>query len=123
MKNIEVDGDEAVVEVNTDLFTLETVYSAAYVLIDRAYFSFDGDPEGTVEVYIKAKDGEDAEKVANEFNNELVNYAVYFEQAERNEDVRSAIIERALGTNLEGEVENMKDVEDFLSPGKSGEEE
>ncbi|MFP4151169.1 MAG: hypothetical protein ACLFSS_04145 [Candidatus Aenigmatarchaeota archaeon] len=118
MENVKIEGDEAIVTVDPEMFSLDVIYSAAYVLIDRAYFSFGGNPEEEVKVYIKAKEGENPGKIAGEFNNELVNYSVYFKQSEKNEDVRSAIIQRALGTNLEGEIKNLKDVEEFLSPAK-----
>ena len=122
MKNIEIDGDEALVRLNPDMFPLSVIYSAAYTLLDRAYFSFDGDPEEEVEVSIKSKKGEEVRKIALKFNNELVNYSVYENESERNKEVRQAIIERALATNLkvsEGEIEKVKN---SLSPKKREEE-
>lgn len=121
MKNIETNGKEATIKVNSKFFPLETVYSAAYVLIDKAYFTFDGNPDKEIKVYLSAKEGEDPEKIAKEFQNELVNHSVYTRQAEKNKEVREAIIKRALGTNLEGEIENLDKVKDYLSPGKKDE--
>ncbi|MFB6088260.1 MAG: hypothetical protein ABEK36_00605 [Candidatus Aenigmatarchaeota archaeon] len=121
MKNIEINGKEAVIRVNSKFFSLETVYSAAYVLIDRAYFTFDGNPDREIEIYLSAKEGEDPGKIAKEFQNELVNHSVYMKQAERNRKVREAIIKRALGTNLEGEIKNLNKVKEYLSPEKKDE--
>ncbi len=114
MQDFEVKGNEASMNINPEMFSLEIVYSAAYVFLDHAYFSFDGDPEENIKINIKAKKGEDIEKIAGEFQNELVNYAVYVQESKRNEDVRSAIVERALATNLQGEVKNIEDVEKLI---------
>lgn len=122
MKNVDIDGEEAVIRINTDFFPLEIIYSSAYVLLDRAYFTFDGDPDSEVEVHLRAKGGENPREIAGEFQNELVNHSVYSKQAKKNKEVREAIIKRALGTNLEGEFENIKEVKDYLSPKKKDEE-
>lgn len=123
MENVEFDGEDATIRIKSKMFSFDVVKSAAYVLLDRAYFSFGGDPEGTFEVYVKSKEGEDVKEVVQDFQNELVNYSVYEKEADRNREIREAITKRALATNLEGEIENMKDVEEFLSPQKKGEDE
>ncbi|MEM0360633.1 MAG: His-Xaa-Ser system protein HxsD [Candidatus Diapherotrites archaeon] len=98
---------KAIVSVNPKVFTLEVVYSAAYVLLDKAYFFLDGDPAKEILVTIKARDkkrgAKALEEIANHFNNELINYSVYAVQAARNQAIREAIIQRALATNLSSE--------------------
>lgn len=123
MENAEVNGDEGVVRVNPELFSLSVIYSAAYVFLDKAYFSFGGDPEEEIKVSIKAKEGEDIIKIIKEFNNELVNYSVYEKQSDRNREIRKAIIERALATNLKESEKNISKVETFLSPEKKEKDE
>ncbi|MFP4117187.1 MAG: hypothetical protein ACLFTY_04180 [Candidatus Aenigmatarchaeota archaeon] len=118
MENVEFDGDEATVEVNTGLFDFDVVKSAAYVLLDRAYFSFGGDPEESIEVCIKAKDGEDIQNIVRDFQNELVSYSVYEKESQKNSEVREAIIKRAMATNLEGKIEDFEGLKEFLSPEK-----
>jgi His-Xaa-Ser system protein HxsD len=104
INNLEIDkkGEYLIVSVNPKIYPLEIIYSAAYVFLDRAYLLIDGNPKREIFVQMKPKNkNEDMEKLGNEFNNELVNYAVYVVQAVRNQPLRKAIIERALVTNLQ----------------------
>lgn len=101
MKHIElIEKDKAIVSINPKVFPLEVVFCAAYVFVDRAYLIVDGEPKKELRVIIKARKGENAEEIANEFFNQLLNYSVYILQAARNQGVREAIIRRALATNL-----------------------
>ena len=118
MEKVEINGKEAVVKVDPDMFSFDVVKSAAYVFLDKAYFSFGGSLDGVVEVFIEAKEGEDIEEIIKEFRNEMISYSVYEKEAERNKEVREAIVERALATTLEGDFEGPEDITDFLSPDK-----
>lgn len=106
MKNIELFPKEtkAVVNINPKVFPLEVVYAACYVLLDKAYFILDGDPEKEIKVIIRPKDrkakASELERIALQLHDELINYATYAVQAARNQAVREAIIKRALATNL-----------------------
>jgi len=110
MKNIELFPKEAkaIVSINPKVFPLEVIYAATYVLLDKAYFIIDGDPEKDIRVIIRAKDEKarekELEKIALQLHDELVNYANYVVQAARNQGVREAIIKRALATNVKGEI-------------------
>lgn len=101
LKNWEVDkeNERVMVKVNPSIFPLEVIYSAAYMLIDKAYVIIDGDPEKEIFIEFTKKEDCELENLALEFNNELVNYAVYVTQAARNQSLREAIIQRALKTN------------------------
>ncbi len=102
MSNIELnnDGSHAIVSVNPQIYDKEIIYSAAYAMIDRAYIVIDGDPEKKVIVEIRPKDNQkDAEQLALEFNEELINYAVYKSQARQNRDLRKAIVNLAFTAN------------------------
>jgi len=103
INNLEIDkkGDYLIVSINPKIYPLEVIYSAAYVFLDRAYLTIDGNPEEEIFVQMKPKGKENLEKLGLEFNNELVNYSVYVVQATRNQPLRKAIIERALLTNTE----------------------
>lgn len=105
INNIEVNDKEnyLIVSINPKIFPLEVIYSAAYVFIDKVYLLIDGNPEEEVFVQMKPKSKENLEKLGMEFNNELVNYAVYVVQAARTQPLRKAIIERALMTNAQHE--------------------
>ena len=93
-------GNLVAVNVNPSIYPLDVIYSAAYVLMDRAYVLIDGDPYKRVTVELRPKNkGTDLEKLGRSFNNELLNYCMYKTQVEKNSEIRRAIIQRALVTN------------------------
>ena len=88
---------QAILKVNPKIYPLETVYSAAYVFLDRAYILLDGDPEKEILVRLKPKRTEDdPQTLADEFLNELLNYADYRARAEQTRAIREIILQRAL---------------------------
>lgn len=100
MKNIEIYDDRAVLKVNPRIYPLELVYSAAYIMIDKAFILLDGDPDKSVVVEIrKKKKDQDLNDLIRQFNEELLNYAVYKVQSEKNKKLREIILYRALLTN------------------------
>jgi len=121
IKNFRVNPDEDTVSIyiNPKIYPLEVIYSAAYIFIDRAYVLLDGDPENEIIVVMKSKinpDQDVLEKLAMDFNNELLHYAVYVIQAARNRGLREAIVRRALATNLEENVDYADDPEGIAKP-------
>jgi len=70
-------GNLCLVSINPKLYSLDVIYSVAYVLIDRAYVSLDGDVKKKVMVELKPKKKYDLEKLGNEFKKELLNYLQY----------------------------------------------
>ena len=107
-----------VLSINPKLYPLETIYSAAYVFLDRAYIQLDGDPEKEVLVKLKLKEYGDIEKLQGDFLNELINYADYKNRAEQTKKIREMLLQRAIITNdpcvldekedKKGEFENVK---------------
>ena len=91
-----------IISVNPKIYSLEIVYSAAYVLMDRAYIILGGDPETKILIELRPKENEktDLETLGREFNNELLNYAVYMSRAKKTKKLREAIIQRVLMTNV-----------------------
>lgn len=89
------------ISINPRIYSLDVIYSAAYVFLDKAYLLLDGDPQKkiVVELRPKEKSKSNLEKLGREFNNELLNYATYKEQSERNASIRQAIVQRALLTS------------------------
>jgi len=118
ISNLEMDakGNSVLIAVNPKIYPLEVIYSAAYMFLDRAYVVIDGDPEAEVVVQLKAKGKEDLEKMAFEFQNELVNYAVYVVQAARTSEIRKAIVEKALDVREEPEEEECEECEEMDDP-------
>lgn len=104
--NSENGGGQIIIPINPKIYPLDVIYSAAYVFLDNFYIIIDGDPNKMVTVKIFPKDSSNPNKkdIGKEFNNELVNYAFYKKQVEKNADIRKAIIQRALvTTELSGE--------------------
>jgi len=99
------------VKVNPKIYPLDVIYSAAYSMLDKAYVLLSGDAETEVIVSIKPKDNTST-NLADEFTSELLNWAVYKTQSEKNADIRKAIIQRALLTN--GFNEEEKDDDNYL---------
>jgi His-Xaa-Ser system protein HxsD len=97
---IEYSKNKAVIRINPKIYPLDVVHSAAYIMIDKAFILLDGEPEKEITVSIECKEGaDDVVKIVQEFNEELLNYAVYKIQNERNKDLREAILKRVLITN------------------------
>jgi His-Xaa-Ser system protein HxsD len=101
IKNINIDENEKIcsVKVSTKVYDVDVIYSAAYVLIDKAYVLLDGDPKKEIIVILKPKKEYNLEKIGLEFCNELVNYAEYKKQGEKTKKIRESIIQRSLITN------------------------
>lgn len=102
LENLELhpEHNSVLISVNPKIFPLEVVYSATYSLMDKAYSIIDGDPEEEIFVELKPKDKKlDLEQLGREFNNELLNYAVYMVQNSKNQDLINTLIQRAFLTN------------------------
>lgn len=88
------------VRINPKIYTLDVVYSTAYVFLDDFYVIIDGDPEKEILVSLKPKNDSKIKKdVIGDFNNQLVSYAFYKKQTEKNSDIRKMIMQRALATS------------------------
>lgn len=110
--NMEIhkDGNYVIISLNPKIYSLDVMYSAAYVFLDRAYMMISGNPEKEILVEIKPKDSSvDLELLGRDFNNEILNYSVYSSQTKKNEGIRNAIIQRALLTNDLPEVAGFHD--------------
>lgn len=104
VNNFEINKKDGyvLVSVNPKIYSLEVVYSAAYALLEKAYIIIGGDPNEEILVEIRPKENNmDLEKIGREFNNELINYAVYIMQSERNKAEKEMLMRRALQTNMQ----------------------
>jgi len=85
--------------LNLDNYSLESVYQAAYSMLDRLYFYFDKKSARSLLAEIQAKDDVPApalEKLKGEFFNELLNSELRLQVAKRTKKVREALIAQAL---------------------------
>jgi His-Xaa-Ser system protein HxsD len=89
-----------VVNLNLRIFSIDVIFSAMYIFMDKSYLVITGDPTKEVFIEIRPKEKNvDLEELGRNFNNELLNYAVYFMQSERNKEVKNTIIKKALFSN------------------------
>ena len=116
--NIEIDEKQgcALVSINPKIYFLDVIYSAAYVLLDKAHVVLDGDPEEDIIAEIRPKTNQDLKELANSFNEELLNYSVYKTQSEKNKGIREAILQRALLSNGFNSEEEIDDPEGIAIP-------
>jgi len=86
------------VEVQKGLYPLEVIYGASYQFIDRCYVRLEQGDDGRIAVHLKPKRDsvEDADSLAGEFRNELLNQAFRRKVAMRTGKVRDMVVQRAL---------------------------
>jgi His-Xaa-Ser system protein HxsD len=87
--------------LNPKIYSLETIYSTAYVFLDRAYIKLDGDPKTEILISIKLKEEKDniskkLEEISNEFLNELINYSDYHTRAKASKVLRETLLQKSL---------------------------
>jgi hypothetical protein len=92
----------AVLELQSSVYPLPVVFSAAYSMLADAFILLDGDPGKKITVFIKSKTGVDPELLARQFGERLVTYGVSYFQEEKFGTRRDAILKRVLLTQLGG---------------------
>ena len=115
INNFEINDKDGyvLISINPKIYSLEVVYSAAYSLLEKAYIIIGGEPNEEILIEMRPKKGGmDLEKLGREFNNELINYAVYMMQSERNKIEKEMLMKRALQTNIQSSTkqENISDI-------------
>jgi hypothetical protein len=105
------------IEVNTKVYPLQTIYSAGYVFMDKAYLYLDTAGKDNVSVWLRPKaKGIDLDKLGLEFLQELLNYAHYFASLKVNAESVKALLQRALfsaSPSLVQEAEE-KEIQDLI---------
>jgi len=105
------------VSVNPKVYSLQTIYAAGYVFLDRSYILLDRDEKKDIEVYLfPQKKRQDLKRLGFEFCNELLNYAHYFSRAKANAETVKAIMQRALFSASPGLAEEAeeKEIQDLI---------
>lgn len=101
--NFEINKEENLIStsINTKIFPVDIILSAAYIFTTDNYVLIDGDTENIIYVELKPKKNGaiELESLAMEFNNELVNYTNYAIQAVKNSTMREELLKRILLTN------------------------
>jgi len=105
------------IAVKTKVYPLQTIYSAGYVFMDRAYVYLDTEGSEQVAVWLRPKKkGEDLGILAADFFQELLNYAHYFTSLKANADNVKLLLQRAMfsaAPSLVQEAEE-KEIQDLI---------
>ena len=98
--------------VNTKVYPLQTIYSAGYVFMDRAYIYLDSEGADKVLVWLQPKDKKsDLDGLASAFFQELLNYAHYFSSLKVNAESVKLLLQRALFSASPALVKEVEDKE------------
>ncbi|MEM4337042.1 MAG: His-Xaa-Ser system protein HxsD [Candidatus Woesearchaeota archaeon] len=107
--NIKIENDFAIITINPEIYPVEVIYSAAYIMMDRSFIILDKNKDKIiVEIRNKIEGKENIKSLVNEFFEELLNYSVYKIQSEKNAPIREAIMKRIFATNLPNEGKKKK---------------
>ncbi len=91
-------NNESLLRLNPKIYGLDIVYKACYVLLDRAFFLLDGDPEKEILIYITPKDSSiSAGLIKNELQDELINYLDHKVRFQDTKNLREIILSKAMG--------------------------
>ncbi|MFH1669452.1 MAG: hypothetical protein ABIA62_06000 [Candidatus Woesearchaeota archaeon] len=93
-ENPKIEKEKAIFSINPKIYPLDIVYSAAYIMIDRAFILLDGDPKDRIEVEIRKKHPEqDIDVLVMQFNEELLNYATYRSRSRESLAFRNSLLD------------------------------
>jgi len=136
-KNIKIDESEnyVLLSINPKIYSLDVIYTVAYVFLEKLYLLLDGDAKKEVTIKLTAKEKlnkEELEKLGKEFLNQLISYGFHKKQSEKNNSIRQIILQRALltgaeannddieepgiGNDLEEDFEDIEDPEEIAVP-------
>jgi His-Xaa-Ser system protein HxsD len=91
------------IKIAPRIYPLEVIYGAAYSFVDRAYIDIGGNPKRQVLVTLAGKEDlsrKELERLAGEFRNELLNYALRRAISQNNKELREYIVSRALFSSV-----------------------
>ena len=93
----EITEDWVKVPVNLKVYPLQSVHSSGYAFMDRANVRLEEENKDNIAVWLKAKkEGQDLQKLALEYSDELLNYAHYFSSLKVNAENMKVLLQRAL---------------------------
>ena len=88
--------------INSTVYVINSIWAADCLYVRPI---INGNPEEELLVEIKPQKKGKLIDFAIKFNNQLLNYAVYKKQSEKNKEIRDAIVQRAM---LTSEVEDLE---------------
>lgn len=97
--NISSKENKITLFVDPKIYSLEAILGACYVFIDRAYVFLDEDRKKKIKIFFKSKKKvplRELNKLAGEFQNELLNYSLRSVINKSNRKIREYIVGSAL---------------------------
>ena len=98
-RNFKIEGDEAIIKINKNIYSKDILIQTTYVKIEDFYFLIDEDEKDyivSMRFKEEGKTKEQLERGVYEFFDELIESASYIDQLKRTAKVRETILERAL---------------------------
>ena len=101
MKKIKtkIHKNQVIFYLSVKIYSLEAIYGAAYVFIDRAYLFLDSCSEKKIAVFLKGKNKlsrKQLEALKGDFLNELLDYAFRIKLSRNSRKLREFIVGQAL---------------------------
>ena len=96
--NFTIEGNEAVLKINKNIYPKEVLVQACYVKLENFYFLIDEEGEYYL-ISMRYKEehkDNDLKRAAHEFFDELIESQSYIDQLKRTSEIRQTILERAL---------------------------
>ena len=109
-------GPQLEILINSKVYPLDAVLSAAYAFIDKGYFLVDKEGKDYFKVIVAAKPGvgeEVLKEIAGEFENQLLSEALRARIAKRTAKIRDTIVGAALAYAMERGQEELPEEEDL----------
>ncbi len=104
------------ISIDLKVYSLDTVYAAGYVFLDRAYLILDKGNKKINIFLIPKNKKENLKKLGMDFSNELLNYAHYYSRAKATKGIVEKILQRALFSAAPGLIEESeeREIEELL---------
>jgi len=106
------------ITVNTKIYPLDSILTAAYTFVDRAYILLDYAENGDIRITFKSRNSagpDEFAELAGEFENELLHQSLRLKVAKKNRKIREMIIAQALyGAGKAEETEEEEELEQEL---------
>jgi His-Xaa-Ser system protein HxsD len=96
--NFEINGNEAIIKINKNIYSKEIVVQTTYVLLDKYYFLIDCEEEYWIVSMVPKEEGKISEKSVYRFFDELIESSSYLDQMKNTSEIRQMILERAILT-------------------------
>lgn len=100
MKFFTIEDNFIKIDLDPDMYSLESAYAVGYQMLENAYIYFKGNPKTNIEVYIShIDDSENSEEnlslLGKKFLNHLVNHINYTMNSKEKELVRALLLKKS----------------------------